>query len=135
MGLDGSYTSAMEIQDLPLWKKRRGKRALIDFVLEITARCNNDCRHCYTNLQASDRTALDAELTPAEIDRIAGQAVELGAMWCLITGGEPLVRPDFTDIYLRLKRRGLLVSVFTNATLINSDHVASSGSTPRAMWR
>jgi radical SAM protein with 4Fe4S-binding SPASM domain len=59
-----------------------------------------------------------------EIGEIASQAAKLGAVWCLITGGEPLLRPDFPEIYLMLKRKGLLVSVFTNATLINEDHIA-----------
>jgi len=48
--------------------------------------------------------------------------VQLGAVWCLITGGEPLLRPDFADIYLALKRKGLLVSVFTNASLVTEEH-------------
>jgi MoaA/NifB/PqqE/SkfB family radical SAM enzyme len=55
---------------------------------------------------------------------IARQAVRMGAMWCLITGGEPLLRDDFPDIYMGLKRLGLLVAVFTNATLISAEHVA-----------
>jgi radical SAM protein with 4Fe4S-binding SPASM domain len=48
----------------------------------------------------------------------------MGAIWCLITGGEPLLRPDFPEIYLTLKRKGLLTAVFTNATLINEQHIA-----------
>jgi radical SAM protein with 4Fe4S-binding SPASM domain len=44
-------------------------------------------------------------------------------LWCLITGGEPLLRSDFFDIYLYLKKKGLLISVFTNATLITDEHV------------
>ena len=73
--------------------------------------------------------AREKELTLAEIDRIAGQAVDLGALWCLLTGGEPLLRPDFADIYLLLKKKGLLVSVFTNACLVTEAHVSCSGST------
>jgi radical SAM protein with 4Fe4S-binding SPASM domain len=119
-----SFVSSLEIQDFALWDKMRGKRALFSFDLEITARCNNDCRHCYINLPAGDRTAQAQEMAPDEIGNIADQAVELGAVWCLITGGEPLLRPDFADIYLALKRKGLLVSVFTNATLINQEHMA-----------
>ena len=45
-------------------------------------------------------------------------------MWCLITGGEPLLRDDFEEIYLLLKRKGLLLSVFTNATLVRAEHIA-----------
>jgi radical SAM protein with 4Fe4S-binding SPASM domain len=47
----------------------------------------------------------------------------MGTLACLITGGEPLLRRDFEDIYLSLKRKGLLVSVFTNATIITTEHI------------
>lgn len=82
-----------------------------------------DCRHCYINLPAGDKEASVKELNFEEIDSIASQAIKMGSVWCLITGGEPLLRPDFLDIYLMLKRKGLLVSVFTNATLINEEHI------------
>jgi radical SAM protein with 4Fe4S-binding SPASM domain len=49
-----SVTETLEIQRLPLWDKLRAKRAPISFDLEITARCNNDCRHCYINLPAGN---------------------------------------------------------------------------------
>ncbi len=52
------------------------------------------------------------------------ETVEMGCLWWLITGGEPLVREDFADIYLYLKKKGLLVSVFTNATLITLELVS-----------
>jgi radical SAM protein with 4Fe4S-binding SPASM domain len=113
----------LEIQQFPLWDKLKDKRIPLSFDLEVTARCNNDCRHCYINLPAGDRTAVARELTVAEIGDIAAQAVKLGAVWCLVTGGEPLLRPDFADLYLTLKRKGLLVSVFTNATLVDEELV------------
>ena len=113
----------LEIQQFPLWDKVKDKRLPLSFDLEVTARCNNDCRHCYINLPAGDRAARAKELSLAEISRIADEAVSLGVVWCLITGGEPLLRDDFCDLYLALKRKGLLLSVFTNATLINEEHI------------
>jgi radical SAM protein with 4Fe4S-binding SPASM domain len=113
----------METQDLPLWGKLAAKRAPSSFELEITARCNNDCRHCCINLPAADRTAKQAELSVHEILGIAREATEMGAVWCLLTGGEPLLREDFAEIYMGLKRLGLLISVFTNACLITPGHV------------
>ena len=112
----------LKLGDLPLWESLLSKRTPLSFDLEITARCNLDCRHCYINLPAGDSLAREQELTLEEINRIADQAVEMGAMWCLITGGEPLLRPDFSDIYLALKRKGLLVTLFTNATLVRPEH-------------
>jgi radical SAM protein with 4Fe4S-binding SPASM domain len=113
----------MEIQAFGLWEKMKARGAAMSFDLEITARCNNDCRHCYINLPAGDADAQSRELTRAEILGIADQALDLGAMWCLLSGGEPLLRQDFEEIYLGLKRKGLLLSVFTNATLIDEGHI------------
>jgi radical SAM protein with 4Fe4S-binding SPASM domain len=114
----------LEIQKFSLWDKLKSKSSPISFDIEVTARCNMDCRHCYINLPAGDKDAQRLEMNIEEIGDIASQAVKLGAVWCLITGGEPLLRPDFPEIYLMLKRKGLLVSVFTNATLVNEDHIA-----------
>lgn len=117
------HANFVEIQDHPLWNGFKDKRTPLSFDLEITARCNNNCRHCYINVPADDRSVRTGELTPADISRIAGEAASLGAVWCLVTGGEPLLRDDFPEIFLGLKRKGLLVSVFTNATLIREDHI------------
>ena len=118
-----SYVVGRRLPDIPLWEKMREKRGLISFDYEITARCNLKCRHCYINLPAGDRRAKERELSLAEIERIADEAVSLGAVWCLLSGGEPLLREDFREIYLMLKRKGLLLSIFTNATLISDEHV------------
>ena len=93
------------------------------FELEVTARCNNDCRHCFINLPAADAPARSRELTFTELVRIAGEAADLGCLWCLVSGGEPLLRDDFSELYLALRRTGLLLSVFTNACLVREGHV------------
>jgi radical SAM protein with 4Fe4S-binding SPASM domain len=119
-----SYQERIEIQNFHLWDKKNQSRSMMSFDLELTARCNNDCRHCYINLPAGDEDARKKELSIEEIASIADQAIELGVIWVLLSGGEPLLRDDFEDIYLMLKRKGLLVSVFTNATLIGEKHIA-----------
>jgi len=119
-----SFVSRAPLPEFALWRKVAGRRVPMDFYLEITARCNNDCRHCYINLPAGDAEARRKELTPAEINDIAEQAVALGALWCLLTGGEPLLRQDFPEIYVALRKKGLLVSLFTNACLIDEEHMA-----------
>lgn len=122
MGAD--YTGFESLPDYPIWERAMQNQRLLSFDLELTARCNNDCTHCYINLPAGDAAAKAAELTLAEIDDLASQAVSLGALWCLITGGEPLLRRDFADVYMLLKRKGLLITVFTNACLVTEEHVA-----------
>ena len=118
-----SFVDLARLPEFHLWDKMADRRAPLSFELEVTARCNNDCRHCYINLPAGDLEAGRNELSLAEISSIADQAIELGVLWCLITGGEPFLRKDFTDIYIALRRKGLLVSVFTNACLVTEEHV------------
>jgi MoaA/NifB/PqqE/SkfB family radical SAM enzyme len=116
-------TDSIEIQQFALWDKLKARGAPLSFDLELTARCNNHCRHCYIDLPAGDAAAKAAEMTPAEILALAGEAVSMGAVWCLLSGGEPLLREDFAEVYLGLKRLGLLLSVFTNACLVTPAHV------------
>ena len=118
-----SYAETISLPDFSLWKKMEEKRCVVSFDLEITARCNNNCRHCYINLPVADSAARKKELSLSEIKAIVDQAVSLGALWCLVTGGEPLLREDFFEIYLYSKKRGLLISVFTNANLITDEHI------------
>jgi radical SAM protein with 4Fe4S-binding SPASM domain len=99
------------------------KNLLFSFDYEMTARCNNNCRHCYINVPIYDKIAKQDELDMAQIEKIVDEAVSLGAMWCLLSGGEPLLRDDFEDIYIMLKKKGLLLSLFTNATLIKNRHI------------
>lgn len=113
----------MPRRDYPLWSKMKRTRALTVIELELTARCNLNCAHCYINLPSGDREAKEREMSVSDIDRIVEEAVSLGAIGCLLTGGEPLLRDDFEAIYLLMKQKGLLVTVFTNATLITDRHV------------
>ncbi len=112
------YLEEVKLPDFYFWKEIEEKRIPLSAEIELTERCNNNCTHCYINLPANDQDAKKRELSFEEIKEVVDQAVEMGCLWWLITGGEPLLRKDFTDIYLYLKKKGVLISVFTNATLI-----------------
>jgi len=88
--------------------------------IELTERCNNDCIHCCINLPASDGSAHDKEIETSQVERILQEAASLGALQVRFTGGEPLLRPDFEEIYLFARRLGLKVLLFTNARLITA---------------
>ena len=106
-----------------LWEKTRKEGYLSQVSMELTERCNNDCVHCYINLPAYDEEAKKKEITFAEIKAIADEAAKMGCLFWHLTGGEPLLREDFSDIYLYLKRTGIRITLFTNATLINAEMV------------
>jgi radical SAM protein with 4Fe4S-binding SPASM domain len=89
--------------------------------IELTERCNNNCIHCSINLPADDRAAKLRELDAEEWRRILREAADSGIMTVRFTGGEPLLRPDFPEIYLSARRFGLKVLIFTNARLITQE--------------
>ena len=113
----------INVLDHPLWEKARKKRTLLNLTFELTTRCNNNCIHCFNNLSLNDKYALKNELSTNQIKAIVDQGVELGVLWITLTGGEILLRNDFIEIYTYIQKKGCLVSIFTNATLIKSEHI------------
>jgi radical SAM protein with 4Fe4S-binding SPASM domain len=101
-----------------LHQKTGGRRIPVTGSIEVTARCNLRCAHCFINLPAGDIEAQRRELTSTQFMSIIDQITEEGCLWLLLTGGEPFLRPDFLDIYLHAKRRGLMITIFTNGTAI-----------------
>jgi radical SAM protein with 4Fe4S-binding SPASM domain len=93
-------------------------RTPLDGSLELTFRCNLRCAHCYVSEPPDRRDARARELTAPEIRRITDEVVDRGCLWMLLTGGEPLLRADLGDVYLHMKRCGLLVTLFTNGTAV-----------------
>jgi radical SAM protein with 4Fe4S-binding SPASM domain len=94
---------------------------LLQASLEFTERCNLHCVHCYTNQPTSDPNIRKQELTLAEWQNILDQMADTGILWILVTGGEPLVRPDFAEFYTYAKRKGFHVTLFTNGTLLTPE--------------
>lgn len=84
---------------------------------ELTMRCNLRCQHCYIPTENRARKH-DRELSLAEINSILDQVTDAGCFWLLLTGGEPLLRQDFFDIYTYAKHKGLILTLFSNGTLI-----------------
>nr|WP_320193489.1 radical SAM protein [uncultured Desulfobacter sp.] len=114
---------SLSIGDLSLWKRAKKQRALLSIVMDLTARCNNNCVHCYINREAGDQQAIENELSLDQIKNLTDQAIKMDVLWVLLSGGEPLLRPDFPEIYTYIRTRGILVSLFTNASLISADHI------------
>jgi radical SAM protein with 4Fe4S-binding SPASM domain len=98
----------------------QGRKAQVPMnaTFEITRRCPLTCAHCYNNLPMGDRSAQASELSLAEHQRLLDELAEMGCLWLLYTGGEILARPDFFDIYAHAKRRGFIITLFTNGTLV-----------------
>lgn len=85
---------------------------------ELTARCNLKCVHC--RAEAQDDFAA-GELSTEEIIRVAREIRKAADPIIVLTGGEPLVRPDFFAIAEACTRLFTAVAVATNGTLVDAD--------------
>ena len=97
---------------------QRKRRIPFGGTFETTFRCNLRCVHCYVNMPAGSQEERQRELPLERQRELIDEIADAGCINLLLTGGEVLVREDFPQLYQHAVRRGLLVSVFTNATLI-----------------
>jgi radical SAM protein with 4Fe4S-binding SPASM domain len=123
-----SYIARYTRNQSRLWKRTKPILSWLD--IEITERCNNNCIHCYINLPANESNPLKKELSTLEIKEILRESVSLGCLNVRFTGGEPLLRDDFQELYLFARGLGLGVILFTNATLITERLVELFRKTP-----
>ena len=115
--------NAYEMYTKYLYNKAGSEGIPFSGTFEITSRCNLDCRMCYIHKRINDKKALGMEKDTAYWLNLADECVKAGTMIMLITGGEPLVREDFKEIYSYCKSKGMVVSLNSNATLIDDDMV------------
>ncbi len=103
-----AFTSTRTISDLP--------RLPLKGSIDLTYRCNNRCRHCW--LWTDDGRG---ELSKEEIFDIVDQARAMGCREWAISGGEPMLRPDFAEIFDYITSRSRTYSLNTNGTLITPE--------------
>jgi radical SAM protein with 4Fe4S-binding SPASM domain len=103
------YTSKKIVEILP--------RIPLEAHIDITYRCNNNCLHCWL-WRPSNAPDHQDELTYNEIRDIVDQARAMGTRRWGISGGEPMLRPDFPDIFEYITTKAISYSLNTNGTLI-----------------
>ena len=88
---------------------------------ELSPICNMDCKMCYVKMTKSEVEKVGRLRTTDEWIKIAEDAREAGMLFLLITGGEPLLYKGFKELYLKLVKMGLIITINTNATLIDEE--------------
>ncbi len=101
-------------------KKVISQKIPLSGALDLTHKCNLGCVHCFVHSK-KDSAEDHQDLPLSEILRIIDEAVEAGCLYLLLTGGEPMLRKDFPEIYRHAKKKGLFVTVFSNATLVSDE--------------
>lgn len=95
----------------PVRQRRGPVRPVV--IWNLTRRCNLKCRHCYA--VAADHH-FPGELSTAEAYTVLDDLASYGIPALILSGGEPLSRPDTLDIARRSKAHGLYTALSTNGT-------------------
>ncbi len=113
-----------------LHRRASAQRQPVNGTFELTERCNLACHMCYVCQAPGDGARHTQELPAAAWLALARQAVDNGMVFLLLTGGEVSLRPDFFEIYTPLTRMGLILTLFTNGTLITEAIAARLAEAP-----
>lgn len=97
------------------------KKVPIHATFELTPRCTFNCQMCYVHLLNEDIPKFGKELTAAQWLEVGKQAADMGVLSLCITGGDPLLHPEFRKIWIGLSQMGFKLILQTNASLINND--------------
>ena len=122
----------MEPNNLPsraltdfLYAKASRMKVPLSGTFELSPVCNFSCRMCYVRKSPKEvRESSRGILTLDDWRRIAREARDAGMLYLLLTGGEPLLWPDFWTLYNELVDMGFLVSINTNGSLIDDEAVS-----------
>lgn len=90
----------------------------LSILWELTNNCNFNCPFCYINTDEAKRFPY---IRGNEWKVIIDALIKKGMLFCCLSGGECLLHPEFSEIYKYLKQNGVLVTIFTNGSLLNRD--------------
>lgn len=96
-------------------------------IWNLIRRCNLKCKHCYS---ISGDVDFPGELSTGEVFEVMDDLKRFGVPVLILSGGEPLLRPDIFEVSRRAKRMGFYVGLSSNGALIdeaNIDEIAGIG--------
>jgi len=113
------------VSPTPIGPKRNPPGPVV--IWNLVRRCNLNCKHCYA---LSTDTDFPGELNTGEVFTVMDDLKAFRVPVLILSGGEPLLRPDIYDISNRAKNMGFYTALSTNGTLIdetNIDQIAAVG--------
>lgn len=107
-----------------LYNKACKMKTPLSGTFELSPECNFNCSMCYVRKSKSEILKSPRKpLTLEEWRNVALQAREEGMLYLLLTGGEPLIWPDFWTFYDELIDLGFIISINTNGSLIDQNAI------------
>lgn len=108
--------------ELKLIQQAYNKMIPLNGTLELLPLCNMNCRMCYIRMSKEEMDKEGSKLLSwKEWLNIARKMKEAGTVFLLLTGGEPLLYPEFKKLYLGLRELGMILTINSNGTLINEE--------------
>ncbi len=114
------------VEKMMIQRASRMQRS-INGTLELLPLCNMNCDMCYIRLGRSEMEAQGSLKSADEWIRLGKQMQEAGVLMLMLTGGEPLLFPEFRRLYLELRKLGMILTVNTNGTLLDEDWASFFG--------
>ena len=114
------------VSPTPLAPPRGGDAGPV-VIWNLIRRCNLKCKHCYS---ISGNVDFPGELNTAQIFDVMDDLKAFKVPVLILSGGEPLLRPDIFDISARAKEMGFYVGLSSNGTMIteyNIDQIDAIG--------
>ncbi|MEE9491856.1 MAG: heme d1 biosynthesis radical SAM protein NirJ [Gammaproteobacteria bacterium] len=111
------YMKALTTPDA---KIRSGKPAGPVVIWNLVRRCNLTCKHCYS---VSADIDFPGELDTSQVFTVMDDLSTFHVPVLILSGGEPLLRPDIYEISKRAKQMGFFVGLSTNGTLIDEENI------------
>jgi heme d1 biosynthesis radical SAM protein NirJ len=105
-------------QPTPLGQRRNPPGPVV--IWNLIRRCNLTCKHCYSISADKD---FPGELSTAEVFGVMDDLKHFRVPVLILSGGEPLLRPDIFDIARRGKEMGFYVGLSSNGTLIDESNI------------
>ena len=106
------------LEPTPLGPKRNPPGPVV--IWNLIRRCNLTCKHCYS---ISADTDFPNELTTDQVFEVMDDLKRFGVPVLILSGGEPLLRPDIFEIAHRAKAMGFYTALSTNGTLIDDSNI------------
>lgn len=103
-----------------LYQKAGDRKIPLSGTFELSPVCNFACKMCYVRKTIQEVKEHPRKMMSLEQwIELAEQARKEGMLYLLLTGGEPLLWPDFWKLYDRLSKMGFLIGINTNGSMIN----------------
>lgn len=106
------------------------RRQLITANLELLPVCNLNCQMCYIRKSMAEVNEEGGLKSVEEWLELAKELRQAGVLFLLLTGGEPFIYSGFRELYEALYKMGFIITINSNATMINRETVEWLGNNP-----